>query len=61
MCLAIEPMFALGSRKIRYWDDGWLITTRDGSWAAHFEKSVAITEEGPLILTAEEGYERPVG
>ena len=61
MCLAIEPMFTMGNRKIRYWDDGWLITSLDGSWAAHFEKSVAITEEGPVILTTEEGYDRPVG
>lgn len=60
MCLAIEPMFTMGSRKIVYWDDGWLITSRDGSWSAHFEKSVAITEEGPLILTTEPGHERPV-
>ena len=60
MCLAIEPMFNLGTRKITYWDDGWLITTRDGKWSAHFEKSVAITEEGPLILTTEPDHDRPV-
>ncbi|MBE6471745.1 MAG: type I methionyl aminopeptidase [Coriobacteriaceae bacterium] len=61
MCLAIEPMFTLGSRKIAYHDDGWLITTIDGSWSAHFEKSVAITDEGTIVLTTEPGYERPVG
>ena len=60
MCLAIEPMFNLGSRKIVYWDDGWLITTRDGSLSAHFEKSVALTEEGTIILTTEPDHERPV-
>ncbi len=60
MCLAIEPMFNLGSRKIRFWDDGWLITARDGSWSAHFEKSVAITPEGPIVLTTEPDHERPV-
>ena len=60
MCLAIEPMFNLGTRKIRYWDDGWLITTQDGKWSAHFEKSVAITEDGPVILTTEPDHERPV-
>ncbi len=60
MCLAIEPMFNLGTRKITYWDDGWLITTRDGKWSAHFEKSVAITDDGPLILTTEPEHERPV-
>ena len=60
MCLAIEPMFNLGTRKIAYGNDGWLITTRDGKWSAHFEKSVAITAEGPLILTTEPDHERPV-
>ena len=60
MCLAIEPMFNLGSRKIAYHDDGWLITTLDGKWSAHFEKSVAITPEGPVILTTEPDHKRPV-
>lgn len=60
LCLAIEPMFNAGSRKIAYGDDGWLITTRDGSWSAHFEKSVAILEDETIVLTTEEGHERPV-
>lgn len=60
MALAIEPMFNLGSRKIAYGNDGWLITTRDGKPSAHFEKSVAITPDGPIILTTEEGHKRPV-
>ncbi|MDO4400272.1 MAG: type I methionyl aminopeptidase [Coriobacteriia bacterium] len=60
MCLAIEPMFNLGTRKIAYHDDGWLITTLDGKWSAHFEKSVAITPEGPVILTTEPDHKRPV-
>ena len=32
-------------------DDGWTVTTADGSWAAHFEHTVAITESGPWVLT----------
>lgn len=40
--------------------DGWLVCTRDGRPSAHFEKTVAVTEEGPVILTAEEGRRRPV-
>lgn len=60
MCLAIEPMFNLGTRKIAYHDDGWLITTLDGKWSAHFEKSVALTEAGTIVLTTEPDHERPV-
>lgn len=60
MCLAIEPMFNMGSRRIAYGNDGWLITSRDGSWSAHFEKSVAITEDGPVILTTEPDHEKPL-
>ena len=60
MCLAIEPMFNLGTRKIAYHDDGWLITTLDGKWSAHFEKSVALTPEGTIVLTTEPDHERPV-
>jgi len=53
-------MFNLGTRKIAYHDDGWLITTLDGKWSAHFEKSVAITESGTIVLTTEPDHERPV-
>ncbi len=60
MTLAIEPMINMGTRKTRAMSDGWLVCTRDGKPSAHFEKTVAITEEGPLILTTEEGYPRPV-
>ena len=60
MCLAIEPMINMGTRKTRVGRDGWLVTTRDHKPSAHFEKTVAITEDGPLILTTEPGFTRPV-
>jgi methionyl aminopeptidase len=49
--IAIEPMATLGKEKIRYENDGWTISTRDGSLAAHFEHTVLITETGAEILT----------
>ena len=55
MALAIEPMLTLGSRATRQLDDGWTVTTVDGSWAAHWEHTVAILEDGPWVLTAEDG------
>lgn len=61
MVLAIEPMVNMGTRKTRQMSDGWLVCTRDGKPSAHFEKTVAITENGPLVLTTEDGYRRPVG
>ena len=61
MVLAIEPMVNVGTRKIRFGKDGWLISTADGKPSAHFEKTVAITKDGPMILTCEPGYDRPVG
>ena len=51
LCLAIEPMLTLGSPETRILDDDWTIVTRDGTLAAHFEHSIAITERGPEILT----------
>ena len=53
MVFAIEPMFTLGTDRIIKRSDGWTIVTRDGSRAAHIEHTVAITEDGPLILTQE--------
>ena len=53
MTLAIEPMINAGSPEIVMADDEWSILTADGSLSAHFEHTVAITEEGPRILTAE--------
>lgn len=53
MTLAIEPMITAGSYRVHTIDDGWGVVTNDGSNAAHFEKSIAITADGPVILTAE--------
>jgi methionyl aminopeptidase len=55
MALAIEPMITLGSRATQELDDGWTVTTVDGSWAAHWEHTVAILDDGPWVLTAEDG------
>jgi methionyl aminopeptidase len=55
MALAIEPMLVLGAPQTQLLDDGWTVVTRDGSWAAHFEHTVAITDDGPWVLTAEDG------
>lgn len=52
MCLAIEPMVTMGTWDVRILDDGWTAVTADGSLAAHFEHTIAITEAGPEILTA---------
>lgn len=53
LVLAIEPMFLEGGQDARRMlADGWAITTGDGSRAAHFEHTIAITADGPLILTA---------
>ena len=51
MVLAIEPMVLSGQNKLRTLPDGWLVKTKDGSLAAHFEHTVAITSNGPVILT----------
>ena len=51
LCLAIEPMFTLGTHEVRVKDDGWTVVTADGSLAAHWENTIAITSEGPRILT----------
>jgi len=53
MVLAIEPMVNMGTHLTRQMPDGWLVCTRDGKPSAHFEKTVAITEAGPVVLTAE--------
>jgi methionyl aminopeptidase len=51
ICLAIEPMLTLGSHEVETRPDGWTVVTKDGSIAAHFEHTIAITEQGPQILT----------
>jgi methionyl aminopeptidase len=55
MALAIEPMVTLGSRATEELDDGWTVVTVDGSWAAHWEHTVAILDDGPWVLTAPDG------
>jgi methionyl aminopeptidase len=52
MVLAIEPMVNAGTYKVRLLPDGWTVVTEDGSLSAHFEHTVAITREGPVILSA---------
>jgi methionyl aminopeptidase len=51
MCLAIEPMLNIGRPEVMLLDDGWTAVTTDGSLSAHFELSVAVTAEGPWILS----------
>ena len=51
MTLAIEPMITAGGAEVVLLDDRWSIVTEDGSLSAHFEHTVAVTEEGPRILT----------
>ena len=51
MTLAIEPMITAGGAEIVLHDDEWSISTEDSSLAAHFEHTVAVTPEGPRILT----------
>ena len=52
VCLAIEPMFTLGSGDVYVEEDGWTVNTTDGALAAHFEHTIAVTDNGPEILTA---------
>jgi methionyl aminopeptidase len=52
MALAIEPMLTLGSPEVAVLSDAWTVVTTDGSCAAHWEHTVAITDEGPWVLTA---------
>ena len=51
MVLAVEPMTTAGRHQVRMGDDGWAIYSQDGSLAAHFEFTIAITADGPRILT----------
>ena len=51
MCIAIEPMLNLGDWRTRILDDEWTVVTLDGKLSAHFEHTIAITEDGPEILT----------
>jgi methionyl aminopeptidase len=64
MVLAIEPMVNLGGYEVYTLEDEWTVVTRDHTLSAHFEHTVAITEDGPIVLTVTdgvgEGHEGPV-
>jgi methionyl aminopeptidase len=51
MCFAIEPMFTLGGDDVDVDDDGWTVRTADGALSAHFENTIAVTPNGPELLT----------
>lgn len=55
LVVAVEPMVTLGTYETHELDDGWTVKTDDGSLAAHFEHTVAVTEKGLWVLTAEDG------
>jgi methionyl aminopeptidase len=52
--LAVEPMVNAGSHEITVLPDGWTVKTIDGRASSHFEHTIAVTEDGPLVLTAHE-------
>jgi methionyl aminopeptidase len=52
MALAIEPMITLGTHRTKELSDSWTVVTTDSSWAAHWEHTVALLEDGPWVLTA---------
>ena len=51
MVLAVEPMVSVGRSETRVLADRWTAVTKDGSYAAHFEHCVAVTDNGPWVLT----------
>lgn len=57
MCLAIEPMITMGKRYVHTKRNGWTVVTDDRQPAAHFENTIAITADGPVITSAEEGHD----
>jgi methionyl aminopeptidase len=59
LVLAVEPMITQGGRRIRILGDNWTVVTADGKLAAHFEHTIAVTENGPKILTLRDYAERP--
>jgi methionyl aminopeptidase len=60
MALAVEPMVTLGHPAVTVNEDDWTVVTVDGGWAAHWEHTVAITEDGPWVLTALEDHHLPI-
>ena len=61
MVLAIEPMVNMGRPAVKVLSDGWTAVTRDGSLSAHFEHTVAVTKDGPMVLTQRTPASAPVG
>ncbi len=59
LVLAIEPMITQGGPKIKILSDGWTVVTADGKLAAHFEHTIAVTEQGPKVLTLRDYAEDP--
>ncbi len=57
MVLAIEPMVNMGTYKVKVLRDGWTVVTADGKPSAHFEHSVAVTEDGPVMLSSRENVQ----
>lgn len=55
MVIAIEPMVNVGGYEVKTLEDGWTTETKDGSLSAHFEHTVAITEDGPVVLSTTDG------
>ena len=51
MTLAIEPMINMGTWEVDWLDDDWTVVTRDGSLSAHYENTILITEDEPILLT----------
>ncbi|NPD31467.1 type I methionyl aminopeptidase [Eggerthellaceae bacterium zg-1084] len=60
MVIAIEPMLTLGSPHVIERGDGWTAVTRDGLPAAHFEKTIAVTAAGPVLVSVERDHVRPL-
>ncbi|HKB29759.1 MAG TPA: type I methionyl aminopeptidase [Streptosporangiaceae bacterium] len=61
MALAVEPMVTAGGPATELLEDDWTVVTADGSWSAHFEHTVAITADGPWVLTAADGGAERLG
>jgi methionyl aminopeptidase len=51
LVIAVEPMLNVGSDRVKTLDDGWTVVTRDGELSAHFEDTIAVTSDGPIVLT----------
>ena len=61
LALAVEPMVTLGTKHTQMAEDEWTISTRDGSWAAHFEHTFTLTPDGAWVLTALDGGRARLG